>query len=80
MMDVKGILFQWLIDFLKKSFWQWYENENILNKKIEKEQYKPITGKFNKKKIHPPFIENFLGADLTDRQLISKFNIKMNFF
>ena len=35
---------------------------------------KPIIRKFNKRKVHSPFIDNIWGADLADMQLISKFN------
>ena len=36
--------------------------------------HKPITRKFNKRKVLSPFIDNIWGADLADMQLISKFN------
>ena len=36
--------------------------------------HKPIIRNFNKRKIHSPFIDNAWDADLTDMQLLSKFN------
>ena len=50
------------------------KNENIYNKKLAEELHKPIIRKFSKRKVHSPFIDNIWGADLTDMQLISKFN------
>ena len=41
-----------------------------------KELHKPIIRKFNKRKLHSPFIDNIWSADLGDMQLISKFNKK----
>ena len=35
---------------------------------------KPIDRKFNKRKIHSPFINNIWGSDLADMELISKLN------
>ena len=35
---------------------------------------KPIIRKFKKRKVHSSFIDNILGADLADMQLIKKFN------
>ena len=40
---------------------------------------KPIIRKFNKRKVHSPFIDNIWGADLADMQLISKFNKRFRF-
>ena len=36
--------------------------------------HKLIIGKFNKRKVHSPFIDNIWGADGADMQLISKIN------
>ena len=46
----------------------------ISNKELEEELHKPIIRKFNKRKVHSPFIDNTWGADLADLQLISKAN------
>ena len=50
------------------------ENENISNKELAEELHKAIIQKFKKRKVHSSFIDNFWGADLTDMQLINKFN------
>ena len=34
------------------------KNENISNKELAEELHKPITSKFNKRKVHSPFIDN----------------------
>ena len=52
------------------------KNENISNKELAE---KPIIIKFEKRKVHPAFIDNFWGADLADMQLISKFNKRICF-
>ena len=48
--------------------------KNIPNKELAEELHKRIIIKFNKRKVHSPFIENIWGANLADMQLISKFN------
>ena len=50
------------------------KNENISNKQLPEESHKPVVRKLNKSKVQSPFIDNIRGADLTDMQLISKFN------
>ena len=50
------------------------ENENVPNKELAEELYKPNIRKFNKRKVHSPFIDNTWGADLPDMQVMSKFN------
>ena len=54
--------------------------KNISNKELAQELHKPIIRKFNKRKVHSPFIDNIWGADLADMQLISKFNKGFGFF
>ena len=44
------------------------------NEQLAKELHKPITGKFKTIKVYSGFKDNIWGADLTDMQLISKFN------
>ena len=61
--------------FHKKTSGGTVKNENISNKELAKELHKPMTRKFNKRKLHSPFIDNIWGADLADTHLISKFNI-----
>ena len=48
------------------------KNEIFLIKNSRKP--KPITWKFEKRKVHSPFIDNIWSENLTDMQLISKFN------
>ena len=48
--------------------------ENISNKEKPQEWHKAIIKKFNKKKVHSPFMEIIWGADLADMQLIIKFD------
>ena len=50
------------------------KNENMSNKQLAEELQKPIIRNFNKRKVHLSFIDNIWDADLTDTQLISKFN------
>ena len=60
--------------FDKKTSGNGIKNGNISNKQLAKELHKPVIRKFNKRKVHSPFIDNIWGADLADMQLISKFN------
>ena len=48
--------------------------KNISNKELAGVLHKPIIRRFNKKKVHPPFIDNTQDGDLADMKLISKFN------
>ena len=41
---------------------------------LAKELHKPIIRKFKKRKFYSGFKDNVWGADLADKQLISKFN------
>ena len=50
------------------------ESENIPYKDLVEELHKPITRKFNERKVQWPFIGNIWSADLADKQLICKFN------
>ena len=60
--------------FDKKNSGSGIKNENISNKELAEELHKPIIRKFNKIKVHSPFIDNICGIDLADMQLISKSN------
>ena len=60
--------------FDKKTSGSGIKNENISNKELAEELHKPIIRKFNKIKVHSPFIDNIWGIDLADMQLISKSN------
>ena len=48
-------------------------NEIMSNKELDKELHKPIIRKLEKRKVHPPFIENIWGNDLENMCLIIKF-------
>ena len=65
--------------FDKRTSSRTVKNENISNKELAEELQKPIIKKFNKRKVHSPFIDNIWGADLADMQLMSKFNEEIRF-
>ena len=65
--------------FYKKTSGSSIKNENISNKELAKELHKPVIRKFNKRKVHSPFIDNICGANVGDMQLISKFNKRFRF-
>ena len=44
------------------------------NQQLTEELHKPIIRKLKKRKVYSSYIDNIWGADLTDMQLISKFN------
>ena len=44
------------------------------NQKLAEELHKTVIRKFEKQKVHPSLKDSIRGADLTDMQLISKFN------
>ena len=44
------------------------------NKELAEELHKTIIRKLQKRKVYSSFIDNILGADLGDMQLISNFN------
>ena len=60
--------------FDKKISREIVKNEIMSNKKLAEELHKPTFRKFEKRKVHKPFIYNICGAVLADMQLISKFN------
>ena len=73
-------MFQWFINFLiKKASSGTVKNENISNKELANQLYKPIIRIFNERKVHPPFIDNIWCADIADMQLISKSNKEFRF-
>ena len=55
------------------------KSKNILNEQLAEELYNLIIRKFKNRKVHSSFMENILGADLADMQLIIKFNNKICF-
>ena len=46
---------------------------------LVEELHKPIIRKFEKRKVNSSFKDNIWGADLVDRELISKFNNRFLF-
>ena len=50
------------------------------NEQLAKELHKPIIRNFKKRTVYSGFRDNIWGADLTDMQLISKFNKGLKFF
>ena len=49
-------------------------NTHANNEILTEELHKPVIRKFKKRTIYSEFKDNIWGADLTDMQLISKFN------
>ena len=80
-MSINVDMLQWYTNFLiKKTSGSGIKNENMLNKELAEEFHKPILRKIEKKKKrHSPFIDNILGADLADMQLLSKFNEEVHY-
>ena len=68
------------IYFDKKTSGGAIKNENICNKELLQELHKPIVRKSKKKKVHSSFIDKMWGADLTDMELINKFNKESRFY
>ena len=65
--------------FNKKSFGGTVKNEIISNKELAEELHKSIIRKFKKSIVHTAFIDNILGIDPADIQMISKFNEGLRF-
>ena len=49
------------------------------NQQLAEKLHKLIVRKFEKRKVYSSFIDNMWGADLSDMQLISKFNKRIYF-
>ena len=49
------------------------------NQQLAEKLHKLIVRKFEKRKVYSSFIDNMWGADLSDMQLISKFNKRICF-
>ena len=49
------------------------------NQQLAEELHKPILRKFEKRKVHAAFKDNNWGADLTDMQLLSRYNKGISF-
>ena len=80
MMDINVDLLQWFIHFLIKNLVEQFKQEYISNKDLAEELHKPIIRKFEKRKVHSPFIDNTQGADLADRQLIRNLIKQLHFY
>ena len=79
-MDIKEVLVQWFINFLKKkSKDNGFKSAIKQNGQLAEELHKPVTRKFEKRKVHSSFKDNAWGADLADMQLIRKFNKGIRF-
>ena len=52
----------------------------MFNKELAEELHKSIIRKSKKRKVYSSFIDNIWGVDLTDTQLISKFNKGFRFW
>ena len=57
-MDINVDLLQCFIYFLTKKTVSGIKNESISNEEVAEELHKPIIRKFNKRKVHSPFIDN----------------------
>ena len=64
-MDINADLLQFSIIFLiKKTSGRGIKNENISNKELAEKLNKEIIRKFEKRKVHSPFIDNIWGLIL----------------
>ena len=80
MMDIRGVLLQWFINFFdKKTSSSAVKNKNMSNQELAEELHKPVIENLEKRKVYSPFINNIWSADLADMQLISKFNKEVRF-
>ena len=80
MMDInKELLHLVYKRFHKKTSGGAIKNEIISNKELAEELHKPITRKFEKRKIHSSFVDNIWGAALAAIKLLSKFNKEICF-
>ena len=55
------------IFFDKETTGGTFKNENISNKTLAEELHNSIIRKFNKRKVHSPFIDNIWGAHLAGK-------------
>ena len=60
--------------FDEKTSGRTVRNEMTSNKELAEELHKPIIRKFEKTKVHSPFIGNIWGANVADMQLRRTFN------
>ena len=62
--------------FDKMTYCGAIKNEDMSNKELAEELYKPIVRKFNKRKVLSSFIDNTWGVDLADMELIINKTLK----
>ena len=55
------------------------KNEIMSIHDLAEELHKPIMRKLEKQKVHSSFIDNILGANLANMQIISRFNEEIHF-
>ena len=78
-MDIEEILLQSFVIILIKRQLKGVIKKNMANKEFAEKLHKTIIRKFEKRKVHSPFIDNIWGDDLADMQLLSKFNKGIRF-
>ena len=78
MKDIREVLVPWFINFLIKIL----EGNGVpmlQNEQLAEELHKRIIKKFKRRIVYSSFKDNIWGADLTNMQLISKFNKRIRF-
>ena len=64
MMDINVDLLQWSVNCLIHKTSGRTVKKIISNKELADELHKPITRKFEKRKVHSPFKDNIWGTDM----------------
>ena len=77
-------IFRWcfyrcLVETLDTQDKSGIEYKIMSNQQLAEKLHKLIVRKFEKRKVYSSFIDNMWGADLSDMQLISKFNKRICF-
>ena len=86
-MDTKEVFLQWFKNFLiKRSHWVQLKitvsnqrPSDSATLQLAEESHEPIISKFEKPIVHSSYKDNIWGADLADKDLISKFNDRIPF-
>ena len=60
--------------FDKKSLDETVVNEIISNKELAEKLHNSMVRKYERRNVHPSFIDNICATDLADMELTSKFN------
>ena len=66
--------------FDKTTLRRAFKSEVMPNQQLAEELHKPIIKKYEKRKVYSSFMNNILGVDLADMQLIKKFNKGFRFY